>query len=92
LDSPPDAISAASATVEAFLARISQLSAAQWEHVMDRAAGLGAALDRDDVVRGAVVAIAVRHLLRPAQFELLYMPFAEAVPVTTLYPGSRLQN
>ncbi|MEA2681880.1 MAG: hypothetical protein QOK05_208 [Chloroflexota bacterium] len=70
--------------VEAFLQRIARLTTAQWDHVMHRSKGIAPGLTQDEVVRGAVVAMTVRELLSVAHFALLYMPFAEAIPVTSL--------
>jgi hypothetical protein len=78
--------------VEALLELITALTPAQWVLVMERASALGPELTREDIIRGAVVAIAVRHLLRPDQFDLLFMPFAEAIPSASLERRTRSQN
>ncbi|MDQ6747098.1 MAG: hypothetical protein M3010_03195 [Candidatus Dormibacteraeota bacterium] len=91
VDTQPSAEHPASIAIERFLSALTTLVPAQWDTVMRRAAEFGSDMTRDDVVRGAVVAIAVRHLLSPAQFALLYMPFAQAIPATAspLHPSTQ---
>jgi hypothetical protein len=78
------------AATETFLEGVQQLTPAQWKSVMKRSRALGDGLLRDDLVRGAVVAITVRHVLPGVHFEVLYGPFADAIPVGSLFPADRL--
>jgi hypothetical protein len=74
-------------TTEAFLERITRLTTPQWAAVMVRARVLGDGMLKEDLIRGAVVAITVRPVLPARHFEILYMPFADVIPFATLGPG-----
>jgi hypothetical protein len=75
-----------SIAAEAFLGRAQRLSAGEWQEVMNRARPLGAELDEDALIRGAVVALTVRPALSLKHFETLYMPFAGVIPLGSLPP------
>jgi hypothetical protein len=59
---------------------------------MLRALGLGDGLLKEDLVRGAVVAIKVRLALPERHFETLYMPFDEVIPFASLDPVNRARG
>lgn len=80
------------ATEEAFLAGIQRLTTEQWRGVMVRSRRLGDDLAKEDVIRGAVVAITVRLVLPRHHFEVLYSPFAVVLPFGSLLPGEGAQG
>lgn len=87
LNSRPPPQPRGSPTAGAFLERVESLTASQWRGVLARATSLGAELNRQDLVRGAVVAITVRRTLSKRHFDVLYMPFADAIPFGSLPPS-----
>lgn len=88
-DLPKGAYDLTAATTEAFLEHIKRLTTAEWEAVMVRGRALGDDILKEDLIRGAVVAITVRLVLPQRHFELLYMPFSEVIPFAGLDPRQR---
>ncbi|MGI8609424.1 MAG: hypothetical protein ACR2MY_09395 [Candidatus Dormibacteria bacterium] len=82
----PTADKITEAAEEAFLAGIQRLTTEQWRSVMVRASWLGDDMGKEDVIRGAVVAITVRNVLPKRHFEALYGPFSEVLPFGSLLP------
>jgi hypothetical protein len=84
--SNPKAPYPVSASVARFVDRLANLSAAEWDSIQDTICVGGIELTMLEASRNAAVALAVRDLISPAQFEHLYAPFRLLIPLASLEP------
>ena len=73
-----------SATVARFVDRLTGLSTDEWESIQSRINKGGIAISMLDASRNAAVALAVRDLISKTQFDQLYRPFLEVIPLDSL--------
>ena len=73
-----------SSLVARFIDRLTALSAAEWDAIQRVLTYSGLELSMVDASRNAAVALAVRDLISTEQFEHLYRPFADAIPLNSL--------
>ena len=73
-----------SALVARFIERLTGLSAADWESIQEAISAAGMQVEMLEASRNAAVALAVRDLISGAQFDVLYGPFLEAIPIESL--------
>jgi hypothetical protein len=73
-----------SALVARFIERLTGLSAADWESIQEAISAAGTQVEMLEASRNAAVALAVRDLISGAQFDVLYRPFLEAIPIDSL--------
>jgi hypothetical protein len=73
-----------SALVARFIERLTGLSAADWESIQEAISAAGTQVEMLEASRNAAVALAVRDLISGAQFDVLYGPFVEAIPIDSL--------
>ena len=74
------------ALVARFIDRLTGLSGAEWDSIQRALGHTGLELTIVDASRNAAVALAVRDLISVEQFEHLYRPFADAIPLISLEP------
>ena len=70
--------------VARFIDRLTGLSPAEWESIQESISAAGTQVEMLEASRNAAVALAVRDLISRDQFELLYGPFLEAIPIESL--------
>ena len=70
--------------VARFIDRLTDLSPSEWELVKQAISAAGTQVEMLEASRNAAVALAVRDLISPDQFDLLYGPFTHAIPVESL--------
>lgn len=73
-----------SGLVAKFIDRLTDLSPAQWDLVQGAISTGGNQVEMLEASRNAAVALAVRDLITPEQFDILYGPFVLAIPIETL--------
>ena len=73
-----------SALVARFIERLTGLSPAEWESIQEAISAAGTQVEMLEASRNAAVALAVRDLISRDQFEVLYGPFMEAIPIESL--------
>lgn len=73
-----------SVTVARFVDRLARLSSEEWEAIQHGIGNASVELTMLEASRNAAVALAVRDLISPDQFSLLYAPFSQAIPVESL--------
>jgi uncharacterized protein with von Willebrand factor type A (vWA) domain len=73
-----------SGLVARFVDRLAGLSASEWESIQEAVTKRGMVVDMLEASRNAAVALAVRDLISRDQFDNLYAPFLEAIPVESL--------
>lgn len=73
-----------SALVARFIDRLTGLSPAEWESIQEAISAAGTQVEMLEASRNAAVALAVRDLISGAQFDVLYGPFLEAIPIASL--------
>jgi hypothetical protein len=73
-----------SATVARFVDRLASLSLEDWESIQDTIGVVGVELSMLEASRNAAVALVVRDLISPEQFDDLYSPFLLAIPLESL--------
>ena len=67
-----------------FVDRLADLSAADWESIQHAITKTGVEGDMLEASRNAAVALAVRDLISRDQFDDLYGPFLQAIPLESL--------
>jgi hypothetical protein len=70
--------------VARFIDRLTGLSPAEWESIQEAISAAGTQLEMLEASRNAAVALAVRDLISRDQFDVLYGPFLEAIPIKSL--------
>jgi len=70
--------------VARFIDRLTGLSPAEWESIQESISAAGTQVEMLEESRNAAVALAVRDLISRDQFDLLYAPFLEAIPIESL--------
>jgi hypothetical protein len=80
----PEAPFPVSPTVARFVDRLANLSPEEWQTIQESLGNGGVELTMLEVSRNAAVALAVRDLISPDQFDHLYRPFMLAIPVESL--------
>jgi hypothetical protein len=73
-----------SALVARFIERLTGLSTAEWGSIQEAISVAGTQVEMLEASRNAAVALAVRDLISGAQFDVLYAPFLEAIPIESL--------
>jgi hypothetical protein len=73
-----------SSTVARFVDRLASLTSDEWESIQGGLAGGHVELTMLEASRNAAVALAVRDLISPSQFDHLYAPFLRAIPLESL--------
>jgi hypothetical protein len=73
-----------SVTVARFVDRLTTLSAGDWEEVQVGLTKRGLDVSMLEASRNASLALAVRDMISPDQFDHLYGPFARVIPVDSL--------
>lgn len=73
-----------SGLVARFIDRLTDLSPAQWDLVQGAISTAGNQVEMLEASRNAAVALAVRDLISPEQFDILYGPFVLAIPIESL--------
>ena len=73
-----------SATVARFVDRLASLSGDEWESIQSTITTGGAPTSMLDASRNAAVALAVRDLISETQFDQLYRPFLDVIPLESL--------
>lgn len=73
-----------SATVARFVDRLTGLSTDEWESIQSTIKTGGIPITMLDASRNAAVALAVRDLISKPQFDQLYRPFLEVIPLESL--------
>jgi hypothetical protein len=73
-----------SALVARFIDRLTGLSPAEWKSIQGAISDAGTQVEMLEASRNAAVALAVRDLISGDQFEVLYGPFLEAIPIESL--------
>ena len=73
-----------SALVARFIDRLTGLSPAEWESIQEAISADGTQVEMLEASRNAAVALAVRDLISRDQFDVLYGPFLEAIPIESL--------
>lgn len=73
-----------SGSVARFVDRLTTLSAEQWTEIQGAMSAAGLDVSMLEASRNASVALAVRDLISLEQFDDLYRPFAETIPVESL--------
>jgi hypothetical protein len=73
-----------SALVARFIDRLTGLSPAEWESIQEAISTGGTQVEMLEASRNAAVALAVRDLISGDQFDVLYGPFVEAIPIDSL--------
>jgi hypothetical protein len=86
----PDVLPAVSAAVARFIDRLSTLSSDQWKTIQETITDGPVELTMIEASRNAAVALAVRDLISPDQFDHLYRPFIGAIPLESLDEPSTL--
>jgi len=79
-----------STLVARFIERLTGLSPAEWESIQEAISVSGAQVEMLEASRNAAVALAVRDLISRDQFDILYGPFLEAIPIESLEMPSTL--
>jgi hypothetical protein len=79
-----------SPSVARFVDRLANLSTADWESIQHAIGVGGVELTMLEASRNAAVALAVRDLISPAQFEHLYRPFRILIPLASLEQAATL--
>jgi hypothetical protein len=70
--------------VARFIDRLTGLSPAEWVSIQEAISAAGTQVEMLEASRNAAVALAVRDLISRDQFDLLYGPFLEAIPIESL--------
>jgi hypothetical protein len=73
-----------SAMVARFVDRLAGLSTGEWESIQSRIITGGITISMLDASRNAAVALAVRDLISKSQFDHLYRPFLDVIPLESL--------
>jgi hypothetical protein len=73
-----------SALVARFIDRLTGLSPAEWESIQEAISAAGTQVEMLEASRNAAVALAVRDLISGDQFDVLYGPFLETIPIESL--------
>jgi hypothetical protein len=73
-----------SALVARFIDRLTGLSSAEWGSIQEVISAGGTQVEMLEASRNAAVALAVRDLISGDQFDVLYGPFVEAIPIESL--------
>ena len=73
-----------SALVARFIDRLAGLSSAEWGSIQEVISAGGTQVEMLEASRNAAVALAVRDLISGDQFDVLYGPFVEAIPIESL--------
>ena len=73
-----------SPAVARFVDRLATLSTADWDSIQGAIGIGGVELTMLEASRNAAVALAVRDLISPSQFEHLYRPFRLLIPLASL--------
>ena len=76
--------------VARFIERLTGLSPAEWESIQEAISAAGTQVEMLEASRNAAVALAVRDLISRDQFDLLYGPFLEAIPIESLEAPPKL--
>jgi hypothetical protein len=79
-----------SALVARFVDRLADLSAAEWGSIQHAITKTGVVCDVLEASRNAAVALAVRDLISRDQFDNLYGPFLQAIPIESLEAAPEL--
>jgi hypothetical protein len=70
--------------VARFIDRLTGLSPREWESIQQAITVGGTQVEMLEASRNAAVALAVRDLISQAQFDVLYAPFLNAIPIDSL--------
>jgi hypothetical protein len=73
-----------SALVARFIERLTALSVTEWESIQEAISAAGTQVEMLEASRNAAVALAVRDLISVDQFDTLYGPFLQAIPIESL--------
>jgi pyruvate/2-oxoglutarate/acetoin dehydrogenase E1 component len=73
-----------SVAVARFVDRLTTLSPTQWEEIQASLTKRGLDVSMLEASRNASVALAVRDMITPEQFDHLYGPFSRVIPVDSL--------
>jgi hypothetical protein len=73
-----------SATVARFVDRLASLSTDEWDSIQTTIRSGGIETSMVDASRNAAVALAVRDLISISQFDQLYLPFLNVIPLESL--------
>jgi hypothetical protein len=73
-----------SGLVARFIDRLTGLSPVEWQSVQGAISAGGSQVEMLEASRNAAVALAVRDLISPEQFDILYGPFVAAIPIESL--------
>jgi hypothetical protein len=79
-----------SVMVARFVDRLTGLSTDEWESIQSTIKTGGIPISMLDASRNAAVALAVRDLISKTQFDQLYLPFLDVIPLESLEAPPKL--